>query len=140
MSSLGKRKLSDAAPNRPWAHQTTKHTCIDFGRQPIAELRPIKPDNMRKVVGNSCPACHGSIVELVGHLPEYQGRRDLATIRHIDGSVCALPWNDLGPTVDPRYAEQRAKLENFDGYRDAVEFYDSLTDKQKAELKAQGIC
>ena len=28
----------------------------------------------------------------------------------------------------------------FDPYKDMVEFYDSLTDEQKAELKAQGIC
>ena len=106
MASLGKRKLTDAAP-------PLSHTCIDFGRQPIADMRPIKPDNMRKVVGNSCPVCHGAIVELSGHLPWYQGRRDLATIRHVDGSVCALPWNDLGPVGDTTSTADRIKLAQF---------------------------
>ena len=120
MAYLGKVKVGDFSPNHPWSHQPARHTCIVYRGQPAADL---PPDSRRKVTGTSCPLCYGSIVELVGDLDEYQGRKDLAIIQHIAGNQCLLPSNDIGPVEDPKAAEQRAKYANFDmsqGVEDAL--------------------
>ena len=91
-------------------------------------------------LGAGRPEQIGAVVEVIEYPAGYEGGKDVCYVKDFPGEKFFTDRRNLRPTVDPRYAEQRAKLEKFDPYKDMVEFYDSLTDAQKAELKAQGIC
>ena len=100
----------------------------------------IKLGTLCQVIASGSPLGIGAMVKVLEYLAEHEGRKDVFRIENVSGEEYVIDRSKLGSTVDSRYEEQRARLDNFDGYRAMVEYYDSLSDKDKALLKLQGIC
>ena len=82
----------------------------------------------------------GALVEVIESPAGFEDD-NVSYVRDFSGEEFFIAHCDLRPPTDIEAAiDRHVKAVNFDPYQGAVEYYNSLSDEEKALLKLQGIC